>query len=76
MKLISVAIITKNSEKDIKECVEAIKWVDEIIILDLMSTDNTIEICKNYPNLKVVQKKVDGPIGPLRNFIINKTTGK
>jgi glycosyltransferase involved in cell wall biosynthesis len=45
---LSVAIITKNEEKNIRDCLESIKWADEIIIVDSYSTDKTIEICKEY----------------------------
>jgi glycosyltransferase involved in cell wall biosynthesis len=45
---LSVAIITKNEEKNIRDCLESVKWADEIIIVDSHSTDQTIEICKQY----------------------------
>ncbi len=46
--MLSAIIITKNEEKFIKACLESVKWVDEIIILDNGSTDKTIEIAKKY----------------------------
>lgn len=48
MSKISVVIITKNEEKNIKSCLESVKWADEIIIVDSFSTDKTIEIAKKY----------------------------
>lgn len=45
---ISVIIITKNEEKKIKECLESVKWADEIIIVDAQSEDKTVEIARNY----------------------------
>ena len=53
---LSVIIITKNEEKNITDCLESIKWADEIIIVDAFSTDATIEIAKRYTN-KVFQKE-------------------
>ena len=48
MKL-SVAIATFNEERNIKSCLESIhNWVDEIIIIDGSSTDNTVEIAKKF----------------------------
>src|SRR4030066_124080 len=45
---ISVIIITKNEEKNIRICLDSIAWVDEIIVLDSGSTDATVTICKQY----------------------------
>lgn len=46
--MVSVIIITKNEENWIKNCLESVKWADEIIIVDKGSTDKTIEIAKKY----------------------------
>lgn len=48
MSKISVVIITKNEEKNIVNCLETVKWADEIIIVDSFSTDRTVEIAKKY----------------------------
>jgi glycosyltransferase involved in cell wall biosynthesis len=45
---LSVIIITKNEEKNIRTCLDSIAWVDEIIVLDSGSTDATVAICKQY----------------------------
>ncbi|MBR8461685.1 glycosyltransferase family 2 protein [Campylobacter sp. faydin G-24] len=44
----SVFIITKNEEKHIKRVLESVKDFDEIVIVDSGSTDNTLNIAKNY----------------------------
>lgn len=49
MKITGI-VITKDEEKNIRECLESIKWLDEIIILDSGSTDNTLGIAKNFTN--------------------------
>lgn len=46
--MLSVIIIAKNEEANIKRCLESIKWADEIIVLDSGSTDKTIEIASQY----------------------------
>ncbi|NOY87794.1 MAG: glycosyltransferase family 2 protein [FCB group bacterium] len=48
MKLISAVIITKNEEKNISRCLESIKWVDEIILIDSQSDDQTVAIAQKY----------------------------
>jgi glycosyltransferase involved in cell wall biosynthesis len=44
--LLSVIIISKNEEKKLPDCLESVKWADEIILVDTGSTDTTIEIAK------------------------------
>ncbi len=45
---LSVTVITLNEEKNIRDCLESIKWADEIIVVDSGSTDKTVEICREY----------------------------
>lgn len=45
---LSVTIITYNEEKNIRDCLESIKWADEIVIIDSGSTDKTVDICREY----------------------------
>jgi glycosyltransferase involved in cell wall biosynthesis len=45
---LSVIVITKNEECNIKTCLNSVAWADEIIVLDSGSTDATVEICKQY----------------------------
>ncbi len=50
MKLpISLIILTRDEEVNIRKCLESVKdWVSEIIVVDSMSTDKTAEIAKGY----------------------------
>lgn len=49
MPTISVAMIVKNEAADLAQCLDTVKdWVDEIIIVDSGSTDNTQEIAEQY----------------------------
>lgn len=45
---ISVCIITLNEEHNIRECLESIQWVDEIIVIDSGSEDRTVSICEEF----------------------------
>jgi glycosyltransferase involved in cell wall biosynthesis len=45
---LSVAIITYNEKDNIRQCLESISWVDEIIVVDSGSDDGTVDICKEY----------------------------
>ncbi|MCX7725207.1 MAG: glycosyltransferase family 2 protein [Chitinispirillaceae bacterium] len=70
MNNLSVTIITKNEEKNIEQCLESVKWADEIIIVDAQSTDNTISIAKKFTE-KIYIKEWEG-YGKTRNFAISQ----
>lgn len=46
--LLSVIVICKNEAHDIDACLASISWVDEIIVLDSGSDDETLSIAKKY----------------------------
>lgn len=48
MLKLSAVIITRNEAANIRRCLESLNWVDEIVILDSGSTDNTLKICAEY----------------------------
>jgi glycosyltransferase involved in cell wall biosynthesis len=50
MNKVSAVIITKNEEENLKDCLDSLQWVDEIVVIDSYSDDNTIEIAKRYTN--------------------------
>ena len=43
----SVAIITKNEEERIANCIKSVAFADEILVVDSMSTDSTVDIAKS-----------------------------
>lgn len=55
---LSAVIITKDEEANIKDCLESVKWADEIVIVDDNSADRTVEIAQNYTD-RISQKKMD-----------------
>lgn len=62
MPKISAVIITYNEEQNIERCLKSIEGVvDEILVLDSFSNDNTERICNNY-NVKFVQQDFLGYI--------------
>jgi len=45
---LSVAIITKNEEGNLPDCLESVAFADDIVVVDSGSTDRTVEIARNY----------------------------
>ncbi len=45
---ISVLLPTFNSEPIVRDCLESVKWADEILVVDSFSADRTLEICREY----------------------------
>lgn len=69
---VSVAIITKNEEKNIRDTLESVKDFEEIIIIDSFSSDETVNICKEYTD-KVYQYEWRG-FAVQKQLAIDKTT--
>ncbi len=70
---LSVTIITFNEENNIRDCLENIKWADEIIVVDSFSTDKTVEICRQYTD-KIIQRKWPGHVDQ-KQFALKQATG-
>lgn len=73
-KLISAIIIAKNEEKMLSECLKTLGWVDELLLLDTGSSDNTIKIAKKF-GAKVVEYNKGKSFSDWRNFAAKKATG-
>lgn len=69
--MITAIILSKNEEKNLEKCLESIKWCDEIIIVDDMSSDKTLEIAKKYKTT-IYQHKLNNNFSAQRNFGLSK----
>src|SRR5947209_20350748 len=72
MQTIAAIVITKNEERNITACLESLKWVDEVIIVDAESSDRTVELAKAYTS-KVFVRTWPG-YGPQKNFAMDQAT--
>jgi (heptosyl)LPS beta-1,4-glucosyltransferase len=48
MALLSAVLIVRNEAAVLAECLAHLAWVDEIIVLDSGSTDDTVDIARRY----------------------------
>ena len=69
---ISVVINTKNEEHNIKDCIDSAKdLADEIIVVDMQSSDKTVEIAQKS-GAKTFSVPDYGYVEPARNFALSK----
>ncbi len=72
---LSIVINTKNSADTLKACLQSIKRIaDEIIVMDMHSTDDTVDIAKQF-QAKIFFHKDVGYVEPARNAAISKAKG-
>jgi glycosyltransferase involved in cell wall biosynthesis len=52
---LSVAIPTKNAADLLRDCLASVTFADEIIVVDMHSTDDTEEVCGRYSQCHLIQ---------------------
>ena len=71
---LSVCIIAKNEEKNIRRCLESLKSYNfEIVVVDTGSTDDTEKIAQQYTD-RVYHFQWKNNFSSARNFAISKST--
>ena len=72
---ISIVINTYNAEKYLDAVLQSVRAFDEIVICDMYSTDNTINIAKKYHSKIIFHEKV-GFVEPARDFAIQSASNE
>lgn len=67
---LSVAIITKNEEKNLSDCLKSVSFADDIVVVDSGSTDRTLEIAGDF-GCRVFAEEWKG-YGPQKNIALAK----
>ncbi len=67
---ISCVIVTKNEQANICRCLQSVQWMDEILVLDSGSVDETVKICKEF-GCKVVETEWMG-FGKTKRFAVEQ----
>ncbi len=74
MSRLSVLVITKNEEANIRDCLASVSWANEIVVVDGGSTDKTVSIAKKFTR-KVYSRPWEG-FGKAKNYALSRCTGK
>lgn len=70
---LSVILIVRDEAEVVGDCLESVKWADEIVVLDSGSRDDTVAICRRYTDKVQV---TDWPgFGPQKNRALTAATG-
>ena len=59
MEQLTVLLPTFNCTSTIRDCLESIKWVGRIFVVDSFSTDETLDICREYTDWIVQHEYVN-----------------
>jgi glycosyltransferase involved in cell wall biosynthesis len=75
---LSATILIHNNNTTINKTIDSIKdLVNEIIVIDDYSTDNTVEIIESLTNKAIIyQRKLDNDFATQRNFSLEKCTNE
>jgi len=66
----SILILTLNEQNNIRECIQSVRWADDIVILDSYSKDQTCEIAREC-GARVYQRKFDN-FADQRNYALDE----
>lgn len=54
---LSVVIPTKDAAALLKDCLASVAWADEIVVVDMFSTDETPEVCAEHPHCRLLRRE-------------------
>lgn len=73
--MISAVVLSKNEEENVKDCLEGLKWCDEIIVVDDNSEDKTWGVARGM-GAKVLTNSLNGDFASQRNFALRQAQGE
>lgn len=69
--MISAVVLVKNQQTQLRECLESLKWCEEIVVVDDGSTDKSVEVAKEF-GAKVYNHSLGGDFSQQRNYALEK----
>lgn len=70
---ISVVLLTRNEELNIKDCLQSCDFAKEFIVVDDGSTDKTIELAREF-GAKIFNRSLDGDWGAQKMYAIEQAS--
>jgi len=52
---LSVVVVTLNEEERLRACLESVAWADELIVIDALSQDKTVQIAREFTDRVLVR---------------------
>jgi glycosyltransferase involved in cell wall biosynthesis len=56
---VTALVLTYNEQENIRRNLEALVWLQKIVVVDSFSNDRTLEIARSFPNVQIVQRGFD-----------------
>ncbi len=73
--MFSIFILTHNEELDIAACIESAALCDDVILVDSLSCDRTLEIARQYPQVRIIQHAFESH-GKQRTWMLRNVEAK
>lgn len=70
---ITPLILAWNEEENIRRCLERLEWAENILVVDSGSTDRTLEICAEFPGVRVIFHPLES-LADQANFGLSQVT--
>jgi len=71
---VTAIILTKDAEQHVSDCLQSVQWVDEILVIDSGSTDQTVALAQKL-GAQVIVNPWPG-FSAQRNFALDKATNE
>lgn len=75
MPTISAMILARNEERNLRNCLETVRWCDEIVVVDMDSSDATAKIAREFTDKVFFHEQVPA-FDTAKKFGVEKTTGE
>lgn len=72
---ISAVILARNEEHNIRYCLETVKWCDEIIVVDMESSDLTVAIAREYTD-RIFTHPTVAAFDIAKKYAVEQATGE